>query len=120
MRTMTASSFKVHCLAIVDEVQAKRESVVITKRGKPVANLVPASPDAGDIYGFLRSKGTITVMHSRSLKTGAASSDSCRYIRLAFILTDSPGKQGTAIQSGIFTELEVAAATLAPTPPNST
>ena len=60
MKTMAAGAFKAHCLAVMDEVQAKREVVVITKRGKPVAKLVPASQDADDIFGFLRGKGTIT------------------------------------------------------------
>jgi len=60
MKTMAAGSFKVHCLAVMDEVQAKREAVVITKRGKPVAKLVPAGQDADDIFGFLRGKGAIT------------------------------------------------------------
>ena len=40
MKKMAAGSFKVHCLAVMDEVQAKRESVLITKHGKPVAKLV--------------------------------------------------------------------------------
>jgi antitoxin (DNA-binding transcriptional repressor) of toxin-antitoxin stability system len=44
----------------MDEVQAERETVVIAKRGKPVAKLVPASQGADDIYGFLRGKGAIT------------------------------------------------------------
>lgn len=60
MKTMPAGSFKVHCLAVMDEVQAKRETVVITKHGKPVAKLVPADKDTDDIYGFLASKGSIT------------------------------------------------------------
>jgi len=29
----------------MDEVQSKREAVLITKRGKPVAKLVPAGED---------------------------------------------------------------------------
>jgi antitoxin (DNA-binding transcriptional repressor) of toxin-antitoxin stability system len=33
-------SFKTNCLALMDEVQAKRETVAITKHGKPVAKLV--------------------------------------------------------------------------------
>ena len=37
MKKMAAGSFKVHCLAVMDEVQANRETVVITKHGKPVA-----------------------------------------------------------------------------------
>jgi prevent-host-death family protein len=60
MKTMAAGSFKAHCLAVMDEVQAKRETVVITKRGKPVAKLVPAGEDTDEIYGFFRGKGTIT------------------------------------------------------------
>lgn len=60
MKKMAAGSFKVHCLAVMDEVWAKRESVVITKRGKPVAKLVPAGENAGDIYNFLAGKGAIT------------------------------------------------------------
>ncbi len=59
MKTMAAGSFKVHCLALMDEVQAKRETVIITKRGKPVAKLLPAGKDTDDIYNFLRGKGTV-------------------------------------------------------------
>ncbi len=60
MKKMAAGFFKVHCLAVMDEVQSKRESVVITKRGKPVAKLVPVDKDADEIYGFLRDKVAIT------------------------------------------------------------
>ncbi len=41
MKTMGAAKFKAHCLAVIDEVQAKREPVLLTKHGKPVAKLVP-------------------------------------------------------------------------------
>ena len=60
MKKMAAGSFKIHCLAVMDAVQAKRETVVITKRGKPVAKLIPADNDSDDIYNFLAGKGTIT------------------------------------------------------------
>ena len=33
---------------------------MITKRGKPVAKLVPAGEDTDEIYGFFRGEGTIT------------------------------------------------------------
>jgi antitoxin (DNA-binding transcriptional repressor) of toxin-antitoxin stability system len=59
MKKMAAGSFKVHCLAVMDEVRYKRETVVITKHGKPVAKLVPADQDPDDIYNFLAGKGTI-------------------------------------------------------------
>ena len=60
MKTIAAGSFKVHCLALMDEVQARKETVVITKRGKPVAKLVPADQETDEIYGFLAGKGEIT------------------------------------------------------------
>lgn len=60
MKTIAAGSFKVHCLAIMDEVQSKRQAVLITKRGKPVAKLVPVEKETDDIFGFFKGKGTIT------------------------------------------------------------
>ena len=59
MKTMPAGEFKVHCLAVMDEVQSKREAVIITKRGKPVAKLVPVEKEKDDIFGFLKGKGRI-------------------------------------------------------------
>jgi prevent-host-death family protein len=59
VKKIAAGSFKVHCLAVMDEVQAKRETVVITKRGKPVAKLVPVEEQTDDLFGFLREKVTI-------------------------------------------------------------
>ena len=60
MKKMAAGVFKANCLAVMDEVQSKRMTVVITKRGKPVAKLVPIESQEDDIFGFLRGKGTIT------------------------------------------------------------
>ena len=59
MKTMAAGSFKIHCLAVMDEVHAKRVTVLITKHGKPVAKLVPADENTDDIYNFLAGKGAI-------------------------------------------------------------
>lgn len=59
MKTMAAGAFKTNCLAVIDEVQAKHETVVITKQGKPVAKLVPVSADKDEIYNFLAGKGAI-------------------------------------------------------------
>jgi antitoxin (DNA-binding transcriptional repressor) of toxin-antitoxin stability system len=43
----------------MDEVQARHETVVITKHGKPVAKLVPVNTDTDEIYNFLAGKGAI-------------------------------------------------------------
>jgi len=60
-KTIPAGAFKARCLAIMDEVASKRESVVITKRGKPVAKLVPVEKEKDDIFGFFKGKGTIEI-----------------------------------------------------------
>jgi prevent-host-death family protein len=59
MKKMAAGSFKTNCLAVMDEVQARHETVVITKRGKPVAKLVPVNADTDEIYDFLAGKGVV-------------------------------------------------------------
>jgi prevent-host-death family protein len=60
MKKIAAGVFKANCLAVMDEVQSKRVTVVITKHGKPVAKLVPVNTDKDDIFGFLAGKGKIT------------------------------------------------------------
>lgn len=60
MRTIAAGNFKATCLAVMDEVQSKRESVLITKNGKPVAQLVPVEVEEDPIFGFYLGKGKIT------------------------------------------------------------
>ena len=60
MKKMAAGAFKTNCLAVMDEVQAKHETVVITKHGKPVAKLVPVITDTDEIYNFLDGKGAVT------------------------------------------------------------
>ena len=44
MATVPATEFKAKCLELMDRVAEGRETFVITKRGKPVAKLVPADP----------------------------------------------------------------------------
>jgi prevent-host-death family protein len=40
-----AGDFKAKCLQLLDSVAEHREPLVITKRGKPVARLVPMPPN---------------------------------------------------------------------------
>ena len=60
IKTMPAGEFKAKCLKLMDQVQARRETVVITKRGKPVAMLVPVAENPDPIFGFMKGKGKIT------------------------------------------------------------
>lgn len=41
MKTMAAGAFKDRCLKTLDDVARNRTPIVITKRGRPVAKLVP-------------------------------------------------------------------------------
>ncbi len=45
-RTIPAGEFKARCLALLDEVKETGEEIIITKRGKPVARILP--PEPGD------------------------------------------------------------------------
>ncbi len=46
MKWIAAGKFKNVCLKMLDDVAATKTSVVITKRGRPVAKLVPYVPPA--------------------------------------------------------------------------
>ena len=56
MRTMAAGEFKAHCLQVMDQVRKTRTPVMITKRGKAVAKLVPADEPASPIFDSLKGK----------------------------------------------------------------
>jgi len=56
---VSAANFKTNCLRLMDEVARRRVPLVITKRGKPVAKLVPLNDGPIDIFG--RMAGTIKI-----------------------------------------------------------
>ena len=52
---LPAGRFKATCLQVMDDVQRTREAVIITKRGRPVAKLVPLADDApAHLFGMLK------------------------------------------------------------------
>jgi prevent-host-death family protein len=59
--TVGATEFKAKCLELMDEVHdRKRNSIVITKRGKPYVKVVPVDQPAGPFRGCM--KGTVTIL----------------------------------------------------------
>ena len=60
MRTIKASEFKAKCLKIMDEVAASDETVVITKNGIPITELVPAKRRPRTLFGAM--KGSVVYM----------------------------------------------------------
>jgi len=65
MRTIPAAKFKEQCLAILDQVDP--EGIVITKRGRPVAKLIPVGADSESLLGSLAGK---IVIRGDILSTG--------------------------------------------------
>ncbi len=58
-RQVTAAEFKAKCLRLMDEVASQRTSLVITKRGKPIAKLVPAEEKPIDPFGCMAETAKI-------------------------------------------------------------
>ena len=57
---MAAGTFKAECLAVLDRVAATGEAVVVTKRGRPVAELVPVKSRASrPLRGSVATHGDI-------------------------------------------------------------
>ncbi len=53
MKHMAAGKFKARCLSVMDDVNATGEPVIITKRGTPVAKVVPIASKKQDLFGFM-------------------------------------------------------------------
>ena len=52
--TVAAGEFKGRCLALLDEVARSRQSLIVTKHGRPVAKVVPlddaVAPTMGSVH----------------------------------------------------------------------
>ena len=57
-REIKAGEFKARCLQLMDDVAATGDTIIVTKRGKPVAKLVPAEakPLQYPKFGFFKGK----------------------------------------------------------------
>ncbi len=58
-KTIPAGEFKQKCLRIMEEVSTKRVSVLITKRGRPLAKLVPAEERPKSVFGCMAGTAQI-------------------------------------------------------------
>ena len=59
MRTIKASEFKAKCLKLMDEVAQSGETLVVTKNGKPIAQLSPISGERKSIWGLHKGQFAI-------------------------------------------------------------
>jgi len=57
---VNAAEFKAKCLKLIDEVATTHEPLVITKRGKPMAKLVPIEDETPtSLFGYMKNTGKI-------------------------------------------------------------
>ena len=71
IRTVPAGVFKQGCLRMLDEVAETHREIVITKRGKPVAKLVPVKQGRereDEILASLRGKTKMLVSEREFLR----------------------------------------------------
>ena len=67
MKHIAAAQFKAQCLSLLDGVDP--DGIIITKRGKPVARLIPFASDSASLIGSLAGKVKIK---GEILSTGLA------------------------------------------------
>ena len=56
METIKACEFKAKCLQLMDQVAETGESIVVTKNGKPVAQLAPLRKKPETLFGIHKGK----------------------------------------------------------------
>jgi prevent-host-death family protein len=56
---ISAAEFKSKCLKLMDIVERERTQIIITKRGQPVAKLVPFLETPPSIFGYMAGTATI-------------------------------------------------------------
>jgi prevent-host-death family protein len=92
MARVGATEFKAKCLELMDRVQARRETFVITKRGKPVAKLVPLERGrTAGLFGCMTGKACIT----GDITAPAIAAESWETVREWDELTAPPAERST-------------------------
>lgn len=61
MKSIAITEFKAHCLALLEGIARTGEPLLVTKRGKPIARVLP-TVDAGSLYPQDSLAGTVTIL----------------------------------------------------------
>jgi len=61
MQQISISDFKATCLAVLDRVKRTGQSVLVTRRGEPIAQVIPPPPEARpqSWLGCMAGKATV-------------------------------------------------------------
>jgi prevent-host-death family protein len=49
-----AGKFKARCLKLMDKVHRTKKRIIITKRNKPIAQLIPIEEEKGSLFGKMK------------------------------------------------------------------
>jgi prevent-host-death family protein len=53
MKSYPIGQFKAQCLRLMEDVRMKREPILVTKRGRPIARVVPTADEPRELFGCL-------------------------------------------------------------------
>jgi len=61
MQQISISDFKATCLAVLDRVKRTGQSILVTRRGEPIAQVIPPPPEARpqSWLGCMAGKATV-------------------------------------------------------------
>jgi prevent-host-death family protein len=62
VKEVAISEFKAKCLSLLEQVQKTRKPILVTRFGRPIAEVVPASPKAGPGDWIGSMKGTFDIL----------------------------------------------------------
>jgi prevent-host-death family protein len=80
---ISARQFKAECLKLIDEVEKTRQPIVITRRGRLVAQLAPIPADTDSLFGYMKGAMRISgdVMAPLDVAWSALTGDEDRLYR---------------------------------------
>ena len=61
IQEIAISEFKAKCLSLLEEVDRTKRPLRVTRRGKPIADVIPALPDAEDRSWIGSMAGTMEI-----------------------------------------------------------
>jgi prevent-host-death family protein len=62
MKEVAISEFKAKCLSLLDQVQKTKKPILVTRFGKPIAEVLPASQKSGTNDWIGSMKGTFEIL----------------------------------------------------------
>ena len=59
--SISVSQFKIHCLKIIENINQKKKSLIVTKRGKPIVKIEPIDKLSEDdlLFNSMKAKAVI-------------------------------------------------------------